>query len=336
MKTDSLKLITGKPAKIWHVAYLLAIAITGVLCNSLFAEEQAKSLTAMEANLEDAVRKASSPKDLHACYSSHLEKLSKAELFTLRGSKHTGIALQAAWRLARQATEKIPGIVDENSLRPIDKPSAHKFLSFVVRRLNIRLPKWWATGLVDARTRATVSREILPFANFEAGWSLMPYKNPYDFFFIPKGMSFESKGGAYRLTSETEDFIIPSECLNEFRYIDEEGGQERFDCYLEVLALNDRCYFLSTFDDTRSKYLLYLIMKGANDRDCSPQIVWKTQVWVGSVIIPGGTGGGYYHWTHLQRCGDSVIVVGLCYESAYIEGFSLKNGGNQFRFSTSY
>jgi len=336
MKTDRLQLALGKLAKTWSTACLLTIVSAGIFYNSLFAEEQAKSLTVLEAKLEDAVRKASSPKGLHTCYSSHLEKLSKTELFTLRESKHTGIALQAAWRLVRQATEKNSAIVDENSLRPIDKPSARQFLNFVVGRLNIRLPEWWATGLVDARTRTTVSREILPFANFKAKRPLMPYESIYDFFCIPKGMSFGSKGDAFRLVSKSEDFFIPPECLEEFRYIDEEDGQERFDCFLEVLALNDRCYFLSTVEDVRSRYPLYLITKDANDRGCSPRIGWKTQVWVGSVVIPGGTGGGYYHWTHLQRCGDSVIVVGLCHESAYIEGFSLENGKNQFRFSTSY
>ena len=203
---------------------------------------------------------------------------------------------------------------------PISPEALQRFLGFVEGRLRVRQPKWWKDAMAKAEygfgTADAQGREVWTSA-------------PPDFYVlrqpgireiqVPTGTSAVPTSGGLRVTVGRETFIVPKSV---------------------VAGVKDHCLIAFPADDDRFVATLHPGLPVAYPLFCisrsSGKIIWQAQVWLGDNI--GGSIGGYVPPppTSIEVADGVVYVFGTGYWLAYVEAFSLADGKNLLRFSTSY
>ncbi|MEX0712665.1 MAG: hypothetical protein WD278_09965 [Pirellulales bacterium] len=219
-----------------------------------------------------------------------------AELEQLRFHKNLSIALSAAWEEVRLAIRRLPRGT------PVDLGTA-RFLGYVEGRLGVPVPEIWGNVVAGARAQ---DRGLAKFKRPDTGYGR-----------AAPGISVTRRGNSLFLQSG--DVLVPlpldvrKQLPNDMSV--QLGQQEGY------VAVSDSML--------ASSFPLFRIDPQ------SGEILWKTEVW-GSGFTPIQSGVGFYHWVGLVREKELLIVFGVDFHAAYIEGFAVADGSNVFRFTTAY
>ena len=276
-------------------------------------------------DLEKAVTASRSPEELHQAYRTCFGNLNADDLDSMRFHADRGIALQSAWELVRRESRDRAESIQQDQIL-IDQTQLQRFLGYVEGRLKVRMPLWWKDGLSDAKLHS-VSRSVTPYAQNRDRNAANPHIHVDQKYWVPRGTTFvEQVRPRYQLVGEQGRIIIPETLLAPL--LTKEAWLDHV--YVDAAVSSESRNVIALHGPFPQRYHIYLASTSGD------QIVWKSAVWTECIVVPGGTGSIPRHWSSLLLQEGEVIVVGLCEYSAYIESFSLVDGENAFRFSTSY
>jgi hypothetical protein len=227
----------------------------------------------------------------------------------LKGHSELSIALRAAWEAVRRtiSEEKQPIAV-----KP-DADALHRFVGFLEGRLNVPLPNWWEQKLLNAHAyeREHTYFPLLderPYHRTESGLSALSHIKIAK---IDKDLVASEGNRSFRIPSllvETSQRKGPVDAVGVL--IDEER------CYVALHSARCSPFKVSSVDRSVDR------------------VVWSVEVWAaGGLIDYAGRG---HHWITLDVRDGTLFVFGAGDDAVYVEGFSLNDGSNRFRFSTSY
>jgi len=261
-----------------------------------------------------------------------LEKASAEQVQEYKIHSQNTIALHAAWEEVKRATRIGPKYreeIDEEGPEPqfkMDRSALQRFLGFVEGRLQVTPPGWWQ----DAVGRAYAYGNDLSALWLPSPRKRMPYLKTDFGLNVHNQLSVELlAGGALEVKSGNLSCRIPARYFEDLKPtgdVAKPGILFKDDIGLSVWMDEDRCVF--TFHGgAPAGFLLHCI-----DRKTSNEI-WSTHV--GGHLF-GGFGGGFFHSVEMRRHGDALYIFGMYGTLFYIEGVSLKDGSNLFRFGTAY
>ena len=255
-----------------------------------------------------------------------MAKASQAQLHEYKTHSSNTIALHAAWEEVKRGVRTIdPKFREEGkTIVNIDRPALQRFLGFVEGRLHVTPPEWWqkivARAKIDSEVRHDLSliyatnRKFNPYLHLRGSVHHLT-----TFEVIPV------KDGGYELKSDKFTCTISPQLLEQIKKINPR------DVDLPGLTawMNaERCVF-GFHDFLSSDFTLHCIERK------SGKLLWSTEVW--GYFWGGFDGGGFLHWAEMRVRGDTLYLFGIDATGiVYIEAFSMKDGKNQFHFTTNY
>lgn len=271
--------------------------------------ETATSQGPATARHVDSAVKAKSPHEAAEAYDLLFSQAPAKELQDLLNDKHLNISLRAAW-------ERVRRTVKEGKLSSPVSPDAselHRFVGFVEGRLAVPIPERWEHSLLSAMAHERDNIFFNVFGN-------SPYRRTEAELSAPKSVSVRKNDGGFLLDVDEQSLRIPADVV---KSASRKGPIDAINAIVD----GDRCY-VALHSDSGSPY----------DVRCfeiaTAKLLWSTEVWAaGGLVMYTGIG---FHWADLVLHDKVLYVFGVSGDAAYIEGFSTKDGNNQFRFSTSY
>lgn len=312
------------------IAFAAAVAVLASFNPKLNASEE-------EGKVFEKMHTAKTADELATVYGELFTDASNERLTRLKMHRHTGIALQAAWEAVRRTFPKHVS-QDQNDKKNNTqiKPEvmAH-FLGFVEGRLRVCPPKWWKEGMIDTGydddSKNIIARKILWIPRPDDFYSLGAGDVPTG----PAGTSVVKRRDGLNI-SVGRDKIELSNKVSErvmvyFNSKDTEIGIGGLSSLFIVPVAIDSERFVVAFHAGIGCYPLLCVSRTTG------KILWETSVFGASWLSSGGLGGGIPESPVGIQVADGVIYIfGFGPHSAYIEAFSLTDGKNLFRFSTSY
>jgi hypothetical protein len=238
---------------------------------------------------------------------------SEEKLVEVQCDSNAGVAIGAAWARVQRT------VPVEEQPRPVhpDAEAISRFLGFVEGKLPAPIPKFWEQGVrkASARKRSFIGFEFVP--KREAGQIV--YKPVRGDLWAPEGITIEARGlplyvsngdVTARLTTDifTSKWTIPGPRIS--------------------IAFAGCKYFLAHHSSNCWPYYLHRVDASTG------QIEWSTEV-----RAAGGTwdytGPPGSHSVAIACTDEIVVVFGLDFDAAYIEGFERATGKNLYRFSTA-
>ncbi len=256
---------------------------------------------------------------LNEFYSRHIRNASRKELTYLKTRKHAGIAIQASWEYVRRSVS-IPHSGDPEAWSRLDRMRLQRFIGLLEGRLAVEIPSWWERLLIQTRASADTSANV---------W-LRAAPKEKDFFFTEVSIGTDEDQvlwtpmsiDSISRTSKGLIVTIANTRLTVPQTINQPWGLNAAhvadDRWLAVI--NSAGYAPCT--------LIYLNARTGKE-------IWRAKVW-GEVPIGFKSGKGFFHWIDFRTRDDTVLVFGALNGVFYVEEFSLEDGTNVFRFSTSY
>lgn len=328
-----------------------------LLCGSCaFAENDDRLL--------EQVKQAEDTHGLGELYQRTCGSATNEELDRLKTCRHSGIAIRAAWEEVRRTmTAPMPPNEDikgsEGSVAattaPVSLQAMQHFLGFVEGRVRVRQPKWWKYAMAHASYYVPRDR-WLSLAEPDHLLKADGSSNPSSAFgpiaaellprtktniLAPVGTSIVRADGGLRVSVGRDTFTVPTPVFDEARVslwksqgLSKSEIKRRLDRDLDQYCLNAvpvdaERFVMGFYSALATEYPLLCVNRS------SGKTVWEAEVLAGpSPPIGGGSLG--LHPTDIEVSDGVVYVFGLYPWSAYIDAFSLADGKNVFRFSTSY
>ena len=312
-----------------HVFWIVVVA-PSVAMMVFFAPKLNADVS--EAKVLENIHKAKDALELANAYSELCSVASKEQLGGLKAHRHTGIALQAAWE---EVCSTFPAHVrqgQESDTRINPRAMAY-FLGFVEGRLRVRLPKWWRQGMAkagynDNKSKFDGARNIIEIPYSDDYYSPHTDDTPSG----PAGTQVVKTVDSLHVTVGHETFNIPKRVLERvMAYFGPGNGDVVVNAGFIIAVPVDAKRFLLAFHMGLGDYPLFCVSRP------SGKILWEATVFGADWLFPGGVGGKLPDSVVDIRVAHGVVYVfgaGPC--SAYIQAFSLADGKNLFRFSTSY
>ena len=300
---------------------LLSVVACLVLAGSFASaqEEEGKATVERVLNAKDAGELSESVAQL-------MSKASKEQLQEYKRHTHSTIALHAAWEEVKRGVRGIDpkSREEDKTIVNIDRPALQRFLGFVEGRLHVTPPEWWqkivARAKIDSEVRHNLSLIYATNRKFNPYFHLRGSVHHLTTFEV-----IPVEDGGYELKSDKFTCTISPQLLEQIKKINPR------DVDLPGLTawMNaERCvfgfhWFLS------SEFTLHCIERK------SGKLLWSTDVW--GYFWGGFGGGGFLHWAEMRIDGDTIYLFGIDATGIiYIEAFSMKDGKNQFHFTTNY
>jgi len=315
-----------------HIAiccfFVLAWTISILQCSPSMADVADSRVEGLEFDddidrkpkkLLEAALKAEGPGDVMEAFVNLFVRGPRPEIIELKSHDHDTIALRAAWELVERTIPEEPGYdADELLTKKINRRALHQFAGFVEGRLKTDLPEWWKTTLLKAsaygRGNIDLQRQKRkPYLKTDAG------------VYAPLGIGITrpEEGGIEFYSFETDESCrVPAQLW-----------RKTTDKMLAPAVT-------AVFHEKRCYVGIHGAISGSFQLRCleceTSKVVWSAQVWAS--LAGGGFSGppANLHFVTLKPRGDRILVFGKEPGGMYVEGFSLKDGKNQFRFGTPY
>jgi hypothetical protein len=242
----------------------------------------------------------------------------KDEIQRLKIDRDDSIAVRAAWEEVRRPLPKHDeSLMERSPSMAVPVQGMPYFLGFLEGRLRIPLPAWWAAEMKVSRA---YDRDWLIFFRGSPPGARADNSRargiPADFGSVPT-IAREGKGDVIvswgqqrlRVAGDTMPFVS----------IEAFSG----------IVFGNRCLVAHFHMCWPNIFDLYCI----DFR--TAEMVWSTNVWLGCSRIVGATGPGSHSVTLVVRNGVAY-VFGMANDVAYIDGFALSDGRNEFHFSTTH
>lgn len=258
---------------------------------------------------------------LNEVYNRLVRNAPSGKLREIRAGDDIGIALQAAWEEVRRES-RIPHTVEDDYVRRcrIDRSRVERFVAFMEGRLSIRVPVWWEEllqrSLLSAAANGNVDLSVSPKKHG------LYYVNEVaigteddDVIWVPNRIDSISRDSENLTISVGEhELVVP-------RLLRDPWG-------LNVASVGKHRWIVAMHSNGHPGFPLLCI-----DADTQNEL-WRADVWGEFPIFKSGA--GFFHWVDFSPRNESVYVFGALNNAFYVEGFSLSDGQNLFRFSTSY
>lgn len=326
-----------------HLYFLIALGILSCGYDTTLAETTNTSRSVSEVvNLIHFGKNDREAESLLKPYARLFGEASAMKLSALRKHPNVGIALRAAWeeivrnmpnRSDLSEEQRTDGVLIER----ISPQALWFFVGFSEGRLRAQLPEWWKPWFLNARTygaeylKRMECRNVIFSSDLEkaARTDVSGLREtPLGFLVSPEIKNVQKQGdGSFLLTLATDrrwsvpPLVLP-DALNEDRDLTVPA--------ISVAAVDDKRLVIAVYDmaaDGRS--LVWCISRA------TPCIAWRSIAW-GSVSYGGASGPPLRHLVEVRCQDETVYVFGVGQLNIYVEAFSLNDGANRFRFSTSY
>ena len=202
----------------------------------------------------------------------------------------------------------------------LDREVVQHFLGFLEGRLRVDIPAWWGHSLLEGSYYSNSPLILLSGERIPGGRPYIPVAGGLN---APRGIEVASEAGAVRITRDREAIVLTKGMIE--RVSKEFGGPGGVNV---LFADASRCV-VALHGYACGMYPLFCIDPKTN------HIYWQAVVW-GDSGKYGTSGTGYYHWTDFRKVDETVVLFGATRYAIYIESFSLVDGHNIFRFSSSY
>ena len=258
---------------------------------------------------------------LNEVYNRLVRNAPSEKLREIRTGDDIGIALQAAWEEVRRET-RIPHTPEDDyeTWCRIDRSSTERFLAFVEGRLTVRVPEWWEAlmrrSLASAAADGNVALTVTPGKRdpFYMNKAVIG-ADETNLIWMPDRIRSISRDHENLTISIGGDDLVVSPVLSKI------WG-------LNAMCVGQHRWIVAMHSAGHPGYpLLYVDAVTQNE-------VWRADVWGEFPIFKSG--GGFFHWVDFRVHNDSILVFGALNNSFYVEGFTIAEGTNLFRFSTSY
>lgn len=243
-------------------------------------------------------------------YRSFFEATTLPELKSLLRDSDTGIALQAAWELARVPKRKArgPGRTDWT----YDPRAVSEFLTAFKNRTHADVPEWWSKGVLDI--------DLFPGQHHAFVATLPPkYHKSVTDAFISEGVELTNDDGLLTFTKGALH-VTPNDKLLRTNIM----GAERV-----AAAFSGDAAFLAPHGYGSGG--MFYQMACVDLRSGSTK--WVVPLWAAGRMGIAGMGN---HHVEVVSDSNQVVVYGMESHGAYAEAFDLKDGHVLFRFCTCY
>lgn len=330
--------------KIWGLSCVVLVACA-VLTFCLFKPD-----AKLEARLVEQVQQAKDVDALGDVYDKACGSAWGWELERLKKCQNPGIAIQAAWEEVRRTIptktpERKPMPAKNNTTAMARSPTRINpeallcFLEFVESHLSVSMPWWWKDAISKASymfgtadSLAHRDRGIGCLTSPES-WNYLVYYPTQAGLEAPVGISVVTTNSGLRISKGRESFDIPMSVIKKANEsMSDDILAPRGVCCVNMAAVDaERFVIVFCISGIARGFPLLCVSRSTG------KIIWEARVWMARPI-----GGHYFSYLvprfpiDIKVANDAVYVFGLCLKSAYIEAFSLADGKNVFRFSTSY
>jgi len=259
----------------------------------------------------------SGPK-LNAVYSRLLLKADWKTIDELKGHDHDGIALQAAWEEVRRSIpQEGPKRLGEKAPL-LDAKKTQRFIGFVEGRLKVVPPPFWEDLLLRARAERRIKWDEVLTTDLKRYLYLLQ-ENPVGqdgkrIVMAPFDLSIDEykQGTSIEVTLDKKTLTVP---------------------------LTNAPWGINAWPLGKNRYVVALISSISPHHEiicingADQSVVWKSQVW-GESLGPFRSGWSPAHFVDARLSGDRLLIFGVTFDRIYIEGFSVADGKNLFRFSS--
>jgi hypothetical protein len=259
----------------------------------------------------------SGPK-LNAVYSRLFLKADWKTIDELKGHDHDGIALQAAWEEVRRSIP-LEGAKRLGEKAPLlDAKKTQRFIGFVEGRLKVTPPPFWEDLLLRARAERRIKWDEVLTTDLKRHLHLLqeiPVSQdgkrtvmvPFDL-----GVDESKQGTSIDVTLDKKTFAVP---------------------------LTNAPWGINAWPVGKSRCVVALISSISPNHEiicidgADQSVAWKSRVW-GETVGPIRSGWSPAHFVDARLSGDRLLIFGVTFDRIYIEGFSISDGKNLFRFSS--
>jgi hypothetical protein len=263
---------------------------------------------------------ADSPPKLNRVYSRLFLKADWKAIDELKRHDHDGIALQAAWEEVRRSIPLEEPKRNGKKVPRLDAKKVQRFVGFVEGRLKVLPPPWWEDLLARARAERSIKGGELLTADTQR-YAYLYQENPVG----PKERStvmapFEVGIGDYQsgkslvVSLNNKSLKVPVENLP--------WG-------VNAWPIGKNRYVAALYSAMSPYHKIICI--DAEDQS----VIWKSRVW-GEFSNKSRQGVALPHLVDARLSGDRLLIFGVTGDVIYLEGFSVSEGKNLFRFSSTY
>jgi hypothetical protein len=242
-----------------------------------------------------------------------LENSTESEIQQWKTQGDDSVAICACWEeIRRKLPKRDEGVVVVDPKMAVPVHGVPGFLGFVEGRLRVPLPQWWAAELSDARAYNCDSLVLFRAYPHKRGLRrLAP-----SFGIVPE------------VAREGKDEVVVAWDKRRLRLALKSGPFDSIDAFCG-LVVGERCLVAQYHFVSANPFELRCY------DTASGRMIWSSKVWCGCSMT-GGASGPLSHDVELVFRDGIIFVFGMEERAAYIEGFSVSEGRNVLRFSTTY
>jgi len=275
-----------------------------------------------EDKLREECLSAKTSKEAGAAYAALFKNSTKERLRKLKDDPDIGIALQAAWGMAKASDSSLT--------------SLHRFLGFLEGRIGSTVPiSWEADFICSALWRAKkpelVQKVLAAYAPIDKSlwkdqngdWSRVrrEYRYTDHRFWIPKGTKIDKQGNRFTMTSAEGSIGISTDLVREI--------SEKYSVRNVLPVPGPENSFVAFFDQFGSLNPLICFDSRTG------KLLWQAEVWaLGGNNLTGPLSGAWIHDVTIELGGDKVFVFGRGNGRVYVEAFDRRTGRNHLRVTT--
>jgi hypothetical protein len=255
----------------------------------------------------------------HTAVSASPEQLQK-----LSADANDGVAIRAAWEIARRRlAEDIAA--DPHNKDGILLKGADRFIGFVEGRLRVSVPQWWASQLALARATRLERPEL--FGSWDWDKDRLTQIGPRElstaFGVVPSIV--RNKSGELHIAWDKRKLRLSAKQIPNDPTCEDLTG----------LVYRDRCLVLGYDRDSFSwlNWVIYGVDPISSDVLWSSRRTFDARRTDGDPM--GHTGASIHHVSLVGR-DDVVFVFGMECKLVYIEAFRLSDGRPLMRFNSTY
>lgn len=241
-----------------------------------------------------------------------LHAASESDLQRLEVHAHRSVAIAAAWERVRRVLPR--DSVDDTS--PNSRYAVYRFAGFLEGRLRVQVPQPWLEAILTA---SVTSQDRTVFLSTPD--ELMSEHHLVNEVQMPVSTTVTDRGGGMSVRLGEQESKLPPQLVVAL-------GRSDWSTMAEPVFLADTC-IIALYSYVALPYTLYCI------RTEDGGVQWTRNVWAANrkLHYQGPTA---FHRVWVLATESTVVVFGIAFDAAYVEEFTLTEGENICRFSSSF
>jgi hypothetical protein len=241
-----------------------------------------------------------------------LHSASESDLQHLEADSHRTVAIAAAWERVRRVLPRDSGVDTLTGSRD----AVYRFAGFLEGRLRVRVPELWLKAVLTA---SVTSQDLATFQTTHD--DLMSEHHFTKEVQMPVSTNVVDQDGGLSIRVGRQESRLPPQFVAAFR-------QSHWSTIAEPVFSAGTC-IIALYEYVPVPYTLYCI------RTDGGGIQWTREVWAANRGVHY-QGPSALHRVWLLTTESTVVVFGIASDAAYVEEFTLAEGENTCRFSTSH